>query len=115
MRVMIPMLVSALLIAVALAGGVNDKELDLLAAAQNRVLVKFRDTSLTKVFQSLAVASDTTITVLLKQDKLVSVNTGEVSLKEALTRLAESYDLVYEVKSPRELIVRSAGEKEGAS
>jgi type II secretory pathway component GspD/PulD (secretin) len=114
MRSMAAGLISALLMAGALAGGVDDKQLDLLAAAERPVLVKFRDTTLTKVFQSLAEATDTKISVVLERDQVVSVDIEKMSLKEALIRLAESHDLVYEVKSPRELVVKGVGEKKGA-
>jgi len=115
MRWVAAVLISGLMVAVVLAGDFDDKQLDLLAAAERPVLVKFRDTPLSKVFQSLAVAADMEISVVLEQDKVVSVDIGETSLKEALVQLAETHALVYEVKSPRELVVKGAGQRKGAS
>jgi hypothetical protein len=87
-------------------GGEEEAELDRLPGADIPVLVHFEKQKLSTVIGAMARTAPFDVT--FKDDvgnRLVSVNWEKQSLKQALVKLADEYDLEYDVPSHGHLVV----------
>jgi hypothetical protein len=81
--------------------------LDGLTSAQVHINLSYKKETLAKVFAGIELVSGLDVEVNVPPGALVSIQTGEVTLKEALEQLARDYRLTYEVVGKNKLIVNA--------
>jgi type II secretory pathway component GspD/PulD (secretin) len=107
-----PVLVAILVLilcAATFAGSSEEEEtaLDRLPGVDIPVQVHFKEQKLSTVIGAMAETAPFEVTFKDEVgDQLVSVNWEKQSLKQALVKLAEKYDLAYDVPSWGHLVVR---------
>ena len=83
-------------------------ELDRLIDADVPVMINFRETEVTKILESISRTTGIRMEIVEPfRDRIVTVETTRVPVKEALTKLAEVAHLRYEVRDGATLVVRS--------
>ena len=87
--------------------------LDHLTATSLPVVLRFSEVTLAQVLDGMGRASGVDIDFEGLPEMRVSLDTGQVSLKEALIRLAREHKLVYEVVGTDKLVVRMKGKALG--
>ena len=81
--------------------------LDRLEAGSNPVILTYNEGLLALVFDSLQKGTGIEIDASSVPKRWVTIDTGKVTVREALVQLAKAADLAYEVVGPNKLVVRA--------